>query len=270
MEDLRVPDQNLRLPPQKEHSVIVVKPAAVKDRLSGIDQAEDAAGTLVDVRLGDGEAVGLLRPDAVGAAAKQAALLHAHILAGVDPEDVGVALALLAFMADDQALQDGPIAVDQGHHIRIPVLGDQAHRPALLRLQGKAGGVIDRDFPLYQAVRVYISAALRNLLLCQIGEVVVAGFQNDMGVRGDDPDQLGGGGYSDRIVRPMGFHYLFWRRGIGFGVLLRICLSAGRQRGQQQKRQAQRDPSSHGILLYFRSLNQSWTSGPSYRLSALQ
>lgn len=159
MEDLRVPDQNLRLPPQEEHPVIVVKPAAVKDRLSGIDQAEDAAGTLVDVRLGDGEAVGLLRPDAVGAAAKQAALLHMHILAGVDPEDIGVALALFDLMAQDQPLQNNPITEGECHHVRISIFSDQSYRPTLLRLQDQAGGVIDCDFPICQTVWPYIAAA---------------------------------------------------------------------------------------------------------------
>ena len=105
MEYLRVPDQHLRLPPQEEHPVIVVKPAAVKDRLPGIDQAEDAAGTLVDVRFGNGEAVGLLRPDAVGAAAKQAcennvvtpaldAIIEANVyLSGVGADNGGLAVA---------------------------------------------------------------------------------------------------------------------------------------------------------------------------------
>ena len=239
--DLRVPDQNLRPLPQGEHSVIVVKPAVVKDRLRGFGQAENATCAFIDLRADDSEARRALRPDAVGAAAKQVAVLHRHALGGGKFKDISIARALFHLVTQNQALQDRTVAIGEGHHICIPVLGDQAHGPALLRFQGEPGGVIDVELAQTQNIRIHIATALRNLLLFQGGKIVVAGFQNNVGIRGDDADQLGDGRDSDcivlRIVLRIDFRYLLRSRGIGCGRLLRIlCLTAGRQRGQQQER----------------------------------
>ena len=204
----------------------------VKDRLRGFGQAENATCAFIDLRADDSEARRALRPDAVGAAAK-----HRHALGGGKFKDISIARALFHLVTQNQALQDRTVAIGEGHHICIPVLGDQAHGPALLRFQGEPGGVIDVELAQTQNIRIHIATALRNLLLFQGGKIVVAGFQNNVGIRGDDADQLGDGRDSDCIVLRIDFRYLLRRRGIGCGRLLRIlCLTAGRQHGQQQER----------------------------------